>query len=82
MINCFLRFKAYEVKRLSARFRSIFRREYNMVHFTINRTSDGTIYSAHFKRWGYDVSAMSTISITDLKEKFIKAVIVADSDEN
>ena len=70
MINCFIRFSAYEAKRLPARFRSIFRLE--------NNTAHGTIYSATFKRWGYDIFATSSSGITDLKEEFIKAAHVAD----
>lgn len=68
MFNCFIRFSAYEAKRLPARFRSIFRLESNTAQGTINRTPNGTIYSVHFKRCG----------ITDLKEEFIKAAHVAD----
>lgn len=78
MINCFIRFSAYEAKRLPARFRSIFRLENNTAHGTINRTPNGTIYSATFKRWGYDIFATSSSGITDLKEEFIKAAHVAD----
>ncbi len=70
MFNCFIRFSAYEAKRLPARFRSIFRLESN--------TAQGTIYSVHFKRWGYDIFATSSSGITDLKEEFIKAAHVAD----
>ncbi len=50
----------------------------NTAHGTINRTPNGTIYSATFKRWGYDIFATSSSGITDLKEEFIKAAHVAD----
>lgn len=63
MINCFIRFSAYEAKRLPARFRLIFRLENNTAHGTINRTPNGTIYSATFKRWGYDIFATSSSGI-------------------
>ncbi len=78
MFNCCIRFSAYEVKRLPARFRSIFRLENNTAQGTINRTPNGTIYSVHFKRWGYDIFATSSSGLTDLKEEFIKAAHIAD----
>lgn len=77
MFNCFIRFSAYEAKRLPARFRSIFRLESNTVHGTINRTPNGTIYTARFNRWGYDIFATSSSGISDLKEEFIKAAFFA-----
>lgn len=77
MIECFIRFSAYEAKRLPARFRSAFSLEGNTVRGTINRTPNGTIYTAHFNRWGYDIFATSSSGITDLKEEFIKAAFVA-----
>ena len=67
-----------ENKRLPARFRSIFRLENNTAQGIINRTPQGTIYSVHFKRWGYDIFATSSSGLTDLKEEFIKAANIAD----
>ncbi len=74
----FLRFTRYEALRFPLEFRKLLRRQNNTVTGTITRSVCGTIYEAHFTRYGYNIVVTDNISLMHLKEKFIKAVNAAE----